>query len=346
MKEKMGIVTFMIFAVTFMFLPIKKAQAKEIVLASGRSYHYENLTQNDYIHLPNARFEYVVKISNIMLRRPDGSTTTKYNESISVFCSEGVDYAYQGDEIRFSMKNVKDEGFDFYVDGFDGSESLVDCSIICDISISGPDLTKMKLTKTSISCYLSDVYGKGIKLKNAMGQIKWWISNKKIVSIYKDDDYVTIYPKKIGKCYLNVKCGGKTLKCKITVKGKKNLYAGGILDSYSTRNNVFVMRFKNCSKKNVTIIANDGVAVDSDYKSFDRNVRLKKSISIKPGQVRKLKFYVIGGYTWYNVDDFCINYTVKYSRRKYRMASDTETTWIRKKGKWKYLLTYDMIGNI
>ena len=104
------------------------------------------------------------------------------------------------------------------------------------------------------------------------------------------------------------------------------------------------MKFKNCSDKTVKIKSSSAVAVDSDYTSFDRNLKLAKTMSVKPGESKLLKFKVIGKYTWYNVNDFCVNYSVIYKGKKYRMASDTETTWVRRKGNWKKLLTFDSIG--
>ncbi len=214
--------------------------------------------------------------------------------------------------------------------------------IKCNIRIS--KVSEAKLSKTNITCYLDDIHGKTVKLNNASDKIVWTISNKKVASVYREDNSVTVYPKNPGTCYLKAKCGGQSFRCKVKVKGRKYVYAGGYIYSYNTRTNTFLMKFKNCSDKVMRIKSSDAIAVDSDYAAYDRKLKLSGTISIKPGKVRWLKFKVVGNLTWYNVDDFCINYTVLYKGKKYRMASDNETTWIRKKGRWKELLTFDCIG--
>ena len=209
-------------------------------------------------------------------------------------------------------------------------------SISCDIMISPNSVPK--LSKKSVTCYLNEL--KTITLKDARSDVKWSITNKKVAKIHKEKNKVEISPKKIGTCYVKAKSGGITYKCKVKVKGRKYLYAGGWLVSYNTRKNTFEMEFQNYSNKTVKIKSSGAIAVDSDYTSYDRNLKLAKTISVKPGKVKYLKFKVIGNPTWYDVNDFCINYTAIYKGKKYRMASDTETTWVRRKGKWKKLLTF------
>ncbi|MCI9420726.1 MAG: hypothetical protein HFG32_12095 [Eubacterium sp.] len=90
------------------------------------------------------------------------------------------------------------------------------------------------------------------------------------------------------------------------------------------------MKFRNCSNKVIRMQSSDEIAVDSDYTAYDRKVKLARTVSIKPGKVKILAFKVVGNITWNNVDDFCINYTISFNGKEYRMASDHETTWIRK----------------
>lgn len=104
--------------------------------------------------------------------------------------------------------------------------------IKCNIRIS--KVSEAKLSKTNITCYLDDIHGKTVKLNNASDKIVWTISNKKVASVYREDNYVTVYPKNPGTCYLKAKCGGQSFRCKVKVKGRKYVYAGGYIYSYNT----------------------------------------------------------------------------------------------------------------
>lgn len=104
--------------------------------------------------------------------------------------------------------------------------------IKCNIRIS--KVSEAKLSKTNITCYLDDIHGKTVKLNNASDKIVWTISNKKVASVYREDNSVTVYPKNPGTCYLKAKCGGQSFRCKVKVKGRKYVYAGGYIYSYNT----------------------------------------------------------------------------------------------------------------
>lgn len=297
------------------------------------------------IIVPKSSCNFTVIVTNIRVtiagqNRDDMVKYVVVNDALD---TEKV-YHLQNDKIIFNKNGDKfEEDRQFFID-FDIDAPYIwdSYSISCDITVTSKSVAK--LSKTSLVCYLNNIDGVSTKLNNASGSVKWKISNNKIASIASDGNFVTVTPKKIGTCNLTATCAGKTYKCKVRIKGRKSLYAGGTLDSYNTRSNVFVMRFKNCSKKNIKIKARGAVAVDSDYTKFDRNLKLKKNIIIKPGQVKKLKFKVVGNSTWYNVSDFCVNYTVIYKGKEYRMATGDTTTWIRKNKKWKKLLDYENIA--
>ena len=57
--------------------------------------------------------------------------------------------------------------------------------------------------------------------------------------------------------------------------------------------------------------------VDIDYKAYDRKVRLKKKVKIKPGKTKYVKFYVKGRTTWYKSEDFTIYYKFRYDGKTY-----------------------------
>lgn len=324
------------------------AFAKSIHLEKGKTSHFEDIDETDAIYIPSGNCYYTVRIQNIKLKKEDGSITTDYNQYIQAwYVEDDSEYFCENGEISFKKTGKTDAEYRrFYlqVDIVECPVFLYNYSISCDITIIGPDVSSMILTKTNLVCYLDNIDGKEISIKNSSGAVKWSLTNTKIAKIYRDGNSVTICPKKPGTCYLEARCNGRTLKCKVKIKGRNRLYAGGTLETYNTRSNIFTMKFKNCSNKKLTISPKGAIAVDADYTSYDRNLKIGKSICIKPGQEKRIKFKVVGRYTWYNVNDFCINYSVKYKGKNYRLASDSETTWIRRKGKWKTLLTYDEIG--
>ncbi|MBQ9060330.1 MAG: hypothetical protein IJ128_04220 [Firmicutes bacterium] len=94
-------------------------------------------------------------------------------------------------------------------------------------AVSGADpafaASKVKLSKTRITVQT----GAKVKLsvKNAGKKVKWTTSDKKRVAISKKSgkkkqNVVLKAGKKTGTCWIKAKVGKKTLKCKVTVKGK------------------------------------------------------------------------------------------------------------------------------
>ena len=117
---------------------------------------------------------------------------------------------------------------------------------------------------------------------------------------------------------------------------------GAIILDYKTRSNCFVVIFKNQGNKKLTIT--EGLkAINVDYKSFDRKLRLKKKVVVKPGAEKKVKFYVKGRTTWYDSDDFKIYYKFKYNGKTYKAKAwvdegDCESKYKAGK-KWKNTFT-------
>lgn len=264
------------------------ASAKSIYLEKGKTVHYENIRDSDPFYIPSGNCYYNITINNIMIQTEDGIITTEYNEYLVVWDTiNDKEYSYKDNKINFKMNgNSYKEDREFYIATNVTAPytfSLVDCKIFCDITVEAPSLSSMILTKTNITCYLDNIDGKTISIKNNSGTVKWSLSNAKIAKIHREGNSVSIYPKKLGTCYVMAKCNGKTLKCKVRIKGREKLYAGGTLTSYNTRNNTFTMKFKNCSSKKITVLSNNLIAVDSDYSSFDRQLKISKTISIKPG---------------------------------------------------------------
>ena len=88
------------------------------------------------------------------------------------------------------------------------------------------------------------------------------------------------------------------------------------LDEYYTRDNYFTVKFKNLSNKTLTIISGSKV-INQDYKTFDRSVRLKKKVVIKPGKSATVKFFVKGRTTWYDVSDYTLYYKFSFDGKNW-----------------------------
>ncbi len=149
---------------------------------------------------------------------------------------------------------------------------------------------------------------------------------------------------KSGRCKITVtaKYGGQTCSdsfvLNVTSTLKKNLYVLGELYSYNTRSNTFAMSLTNRSKKKIVIYSNEAVALDDDYVSFDRNVKMtrnRKRITINPGKSATIGWKVIGSTTWYEVDDFEIHFKCKYKGKTHWLSVQEDTVYAWRKGKWR-----------
>ncbi len=204
-------------------------------------------------------------------------------------------------------------------------------------------ITKLTNARLTISCPKSitikengsktinpSIYYGDELIFNEDASIKLTSSNKKIATVSNidwdmDGKFDIEGNEKPGKCkikvvvkYMGVQCQ-TTIKVKTTSALKPGLTAFGELESYSTRDNIFTMYIKNNSQKSIVIYSKDAVALDYDYKSFDRNIRLtggRSSIVIKPRETKTIKWKVIGSTTWYDVEDFVIYAKCGYKGKK------------------------------
>lgn len=143
-------------------------------------------------------------------------------------------------------------------------------------------------------------------------KVKWSSTNSKVAKVSSKGKVTATG---IGTCYVKASVAGKTLKCKVIVERRWPNF-GAYLYDYNTRNNYFVVKFKNKATRSVFI--KSGIKVqDVDYKSFDRNVYLKKSVTIKPGETKYVRFYVKGSNTWYDPSDFTLFYKFSYDGATY-----------------------------
>lgn len=159
--------------------------------------------------------------------------------------------------------------------------------------------------------------GQKFKLKICYSnkKVKWTSSNKNIATVSSNGQ---VKATGIGKCTITGKAGKKTYKCAIVVIRQVPNF-GAVLTDYNTRDNYFTVRFANKSNKPVTIYSSNAKVEDIDYKSYDRYLRLanNQDVVIKPGQSVYLRFYVIGGITWYDHTDYTLIYKFKFDEQIY-----------------------------
>lgn len=331
----------------------------------GDKIHLEGETSYS-IDLPKSEANITIKISNVisnvsyLTRKSDDlySFTSEYISGstynnidvTTVFNSSLSSYSIGSGQMVLDIPTVT-SGFGsnfIMISGKTGINiegtyyTLKDFSF--DIEIVNSRGNDIILEKDKIVTYLdSDIIT--LNATNYSSQITWSCTNKKVAEISPKDtmdsteisSYVYIYPKKKGTCYILATSNGKTVRCKLIVKLREKFKPGALLDSYSTRNNEFDIVITNYSNNSMTILKNDIVAANSDYRSFDRYLKLKKNVTIKPGKSKVVTFKVEGKVTWWDVDTFTINYWVKYKGKKYRVATDTDASYIYKGKRWKKL---------
>lgn len=208
----------------------------------------------------------------------------------------------------------------------------------CSVSVSVPapyiNYTKYTLNK-----------GQGVKLKVCYSnkKVKWSSSNKKVATVSSSGKVVA---KGIGKCTITAKIGKKKYKCKITVSYREANF-GAVLSSYNTRNNYFVVKFKNWGNKPVYIKPGNAKVQNTDYKSFDRYLRLAggKTIKVNPHKSVSVKFYVRGRVSWYDVSTYTLFYRFSYDGRSFEGHVWDEDSVYKKGKKWyaTYWNSYETI---
>lgn len=163
--------------------------------------------------------------------------------------------------------------------------------------------------------------------------VKWSTSNKKVATVNSKGK---ITAKGIGKATITAKVGGKKYTCKITVvRQNPDFYA--TLSWYYTRNNYFEVKFYNNANKAITIYSSGAKVMHTDYKSFDRNLKLKKStITIKPHKSATIKFYVKGRVTWYDYAKYTLQYKFKFDGKTYTARTWDGSSIYKNGSKWYY----------
>ena len=219
---------------------------------------------------------------------------------------------------------------------YSGNENFhVDFSVIGCTGFAQKATMKKKASKASDSWVKIGHLGPGYPFANAS------LSKKGVVpylDIEADGD-VYAYCRKKGNCKVTLKLkNGKKYVTKVKVTAGQPDFDACLYD-YSTRGNYFTAIVHNNSNSPVTIIRKGAKVKDDDYKSLDRKIKGQKSITVKPGQTKWIKFKVKGRVTWYDSDDFTLFANVKYEGKKYKWKVWYEDSFYKRGGKW--WTTYD-----
>lgn len=172
---------------------------------------------------------------------------------------------------------------------------------------------KPRINYTSASWYQGEKHA--LKINYTKKKPRWKSSNPKVATVSKNGIVKT---KGVGKCVITGKIGKKTYKCKIKVTRRTPNF-GAILTDYQTRSNRFEVIFYNYSGKPVTIESKNSRAIDDDYKSWDRYLKLSdnEAVRIPAKTKKKVYFYVKGDYAWNDYEDYTIQYQFNYDGKAY-----------------------------
>ena len=72
-----------------------------------------------------------------------------------------------------------------------------------------------------------------------------------------------------------------------------------------------------------------------DYKYFDRKLRLKKKVTIKPGKTKYVRFYAKGGNTDTDIFAFALRYKFKFNGKTYQGSVRGDSSKYKSGGEWK-----------
>lgn len=196
----------------------------------------------------------------------------------------------------------------------------------CKVTVTTNPAPKINYSKKSLN------KGKKLQLKvlYTSKTPKWSTSNKKVATVSKNGK---VTAKGIGKCTITAKIGSKTYKCKISVVYRWPDF-GAYLYSYNTRGNYFVVKFNNQGTRSVVITEGTKV-LHTDYKTYDRKVRLKKKVTIKPGAVKLVRFYVNGTTTWPDRDYFRLYYKFKFDGKVWEARTWDSDSKFKRGGSWE-----------
>lgn len=204
----------------------------------------------------------------------------------------------------------------------------------CLVTVKNP---KPYINTKSVKMCISDTYK--LKINYNSKKVKWSSSNKKIATVSSKG---TIKAKKVGTCKITGKIGKKKYTCKVKVVRQWPNYAA-VLSEYNTRDNYFVVTFYNKSNKKLIIQSNGAKVEHVAYTSYDRYLSLEggNDIVIKPKKSARIKFYVNGSTTWYQVGRYTLLYRMKFDGVSYEAHTWNNDSVFKMKSKWYHTYTAD-----
>lgn len=197
----------------------------------------------------------------------------------------------------------------------------------CKVTVTGrpPQMNYKKFTMVTQTTLKA-------KLLYADGNIKWSSSNPKVATVNSKG---TITAKGIGECTITARYKKVNYTAKVIVKREyPNYYAR--LIKYNTRDNYFVVTFKNKSGKPITIYPSSAKVEHVAYRAYDRYLRLSggTAITIPAGKSRNVNFYVQGGLTWYDYGRYTLFYQMGFDGGKYEAHVWDSDSVFKRGGKW------------
>lgn len=197
----------------------------------------------------------------------------------------------------------------------------------CKVTVTGrpPQMNYKKFTMVTQSTLKAE-------LLYANGNIKWSSSNPKVATVSSKG---TIKAKSIGECTITARYKKVNYTAKVVVKREyPNYYAR--LIQYNTRDNYFVVNFKNKSSKPITIYSSGAKVEHVAYRAYDRYLRLAggNAITIPAGKSQNVNFYVQGGLTWYDYGRYTLFYQMGFDGGKYEAHVWDSNSVFKRGGKW------------
>lgn len=172
------------------------------------------------------------------------------------------------------------------------------------------------------------------ELLYAEGNIKWTSSNPQIATVSSKG---VIKAKSIGECIITARHKKVNYTAKVIVKREyPNYYAR--LSQYNTRDNYFVVYFKNKSGKPLTVYSSGAKVEHVAYRTYDRYLRLAgdNAVTIPAGKSQYVKFYVQGGLTWYDYGRYTLFYQMEFDGGRYEAHVWTADSVFKMNNKWYY----------
>lgn len=308
-------------------------QGSDLKLSKGRySYDFSNYGNS------NLKISYTIRIYDQYTR---AISFSQKNITIQTDRQKTISLKKTPDDSFAVIKKVKSsnekvaKAYDYkekiIIEGIGPGKStitvLLDNGNKASIKVKVSDPAQAKIQYTSGKVYVGESFKNTLKYFH--GKVTWSSSNKKIATVTKAGK---ITGKKTGKCVITAKAGKKKYKCSVEVIAREPDFRA-VLADYYTRNNYFEVVYQNTSTKNLMITS--GIKVENvDYKSYDRQIRLKKTVTIKPGKKAKVRFYVKGSNTWYDYSDFTVFYKFKFDGITYEGHVWDEDSVFRKGKKW------------